>query len=524
MRTRTLPQRIARAIGAGLFFCVFASVLWALSSEPLADFFRHVGRTAAPSPKLRPYPRGRWRLASEDLGHVVLEVSQIIFRYELSEDDRLYFRTPAWDPDPKYTRTREEAIALAQRAVKFLKSEPSKFDDMARSTSDDPVTAPWGGRLGTRTAARLPPEFLDAIATMKPGDVSLPFETSFGIYVIRLDATPAEQGLAAKRIVVKYVGAAAGGVRKGHQEPRSRAEALKLATRIADEAVRSPSSFSNLVQESSESPDVDQAGDIGLWSNWSPMGRGLELEVIGGVPVGGITSPVDSPFGFEVFQRMPPEPRPSFAAAYIFFPFPGDAPDEAAQAQTRAQASNAAGILGDHPEQFDELRHRHCCIRPESWSKGRGPGASIDAALDRLKVGEIWPDPVETPFGVYLLKRLELPQPQPQAQILTTLPAPTEPDLDRVMARTTPAGIMETIQSLATVAHAELGLSARGNARLDELLRGLSTDLSHAPPESRRDVATAFWANTGEVLSPSELTHLHQLAEELATRQLMRLY
>lgn len=76
----------------------------------------------------------------------------------------------------------EKATALAAR---IGAGEP--FEDLARTNSDDTLTANQGGDLGMLTRSQLPDELGDAIFDMSEGDVAGPIRTDFGFHVVRLE-------------------------------------------------------------------------------------------------------------------------------------------------------------------------------------------------------------------------------------------------------------------------------------------------------------------------------------------------
>ena len=82
----------------------------------------------------------------------------------------------------------EKATALAAR---INAGEP--FEDLARTNSDDTLTAGQGGDLGTLTRSQLPDELGDAIFVMSEGDVEGPIRSDFGFHIVRLDRI-VEQG------------------------------------------------------------------------------------------------------------------------------------------------------------------------------------------------------------------------------------------------------------------------------------------------------------------------------------------
>lgn len=60
------------------------------------------------------------------------------------------------------------------------------FAQVARSDSDDLQSAPRGGSLGPMRADALPPEIASVVSKLKPGEVSDPVRTQFGIHIFNV--------------------------------------------------------------------------------------------------------------------------------------------------------------------------------------------------------------------------------------------------------------------------------------------------------------------------------------------------
>ena len=76
----------------------------------------------------------------------------------------------------------EKANGIAARAKA---GEP--FEDLARTNSDDTLTAGQGGDLGTLPRSQLPDGLGDAIFDMDEGAVEGPIRSDFGFHIVRLD-------------------------------------------------------------------------------------------------------------------------------------------------------------------------------------------------------------------------------------------------------------------------------------------------------------------------------------------------
>lgn len=80
-----------------------------------------------------------------------------------------------------------EAAAAAQLADyrKRIASGLASFESLAREHSQD-GSAPQGGDLGWSTPGRYVPEFEEALSALKPGEISQPVVTRFGVHLIEL--------------------------------------------------------------------------------------------------------------------------------------------------------------------------------------------------------------------------------------------------------------------------------------------------------------------------------------------------
>jgi protein-disulfide isomerase len=86
--------------------------------------------------------------------------------------------------EPKVTRSKEEARALAERLATRIVKEHADMARLARENSDCP-SAPDGGELGRFTRGDLVPEFEQALFALEPGQFSGVVETPFGFHIIQ---------------------------------------------------------------------------------------------------------------------------------------------------------------------------------------------------------------------------------------------------------------------------------------------------------------------------------------------------
>ena len=78
----------------------------------------------------------------------------------------------------------KEAKGRADEMLKQLRSG-AKFEDLAKSQSQDTLTASKGGNMGLVDPKTLPQEFQKQISSIKVGEVSAVFKTSYGYHIAK---------------------------------------------------------------------------------------------------------------------------------------------------------------------------------------------------------------------------------------------------------------------------------------------------------------------------------------------------
>jgi parvulin-like peptidyl-prolyl isomerase len=382
------------------------------------------------------YPRGRWRLVPiAELQRVQLWASHILVRHEESlAAETPFSEVPGWEAlDSPPSRTRDEALQLAQQIAVEARQSPGEFARLCEKYSEDIETRTRGGSLGGIAigswAVRWP-QAVDALAATTPGQVSSVVETEFGFHVLLRRAPPAPTQVAAQRIIIGH-GAAPflGTVSVPVKRPRG--EALELATRIAAEARGEISRFPELVDRYTEGPDKDQAGDIGVWSSREVSTLGREIEALAASSVGDVIGPFDSAFGFQVLLRTPVIPRKKYAAAIAKFPFDADAPadSEKSKAAALARARELIQATSKHTKLVGDLKEGGERVSiAEQWTAGRG-AYRLDHELEQMGIGGVTPEPVERTWFYVVAQRLD-PATQPrQPEPLFELRSPKAPDV-----------------------------------------------------------------------------------------------
>lgn len=83
---------------------------------------------------------------------------------------------PATQAEKDSARKKADAI--------YAQVTPANFAEMARKNSTEPNAAQSGGNLGVFQRNVMIPAFSDAVAALKPGEISKPVETNFGYHII----------------------------------------------------------------------------------------------------------------------------------------------------------------------------------------------------------------------------------------------------------------------------------------------------------------------------------------------------
>lgn len=161
------------------------------------------------------------------------------------------------------------------------------------ATFSDSSDATQGGDLGWRTPARLPAVFLDAIKTMKNGEVSPVVRSPGGFHVVKLNNS---RGLNAPTVVDQ--------TRVRHilvrvSEVTSEAEAKVKIDRMRDR-IESGAKFADQARVGSEDGSSVKGGELG-WV--SPGDTVPEFEqAMTKLKIGELSPPVRSPFGWHIIM------------------------------------------------------------------------------------------------------------------------------------------------------------------------------------------------------------------------------
>jgi peptidyl-prolyl cis-trans isomerase SurA len=157
-------------------------------------------------------------------------------------------------PDSVSAVSVDAAVHKADSLRELITSGQMTFEDCARRFSEDAGTADKGGLLGQTNRGELVPQYEAAAYVLKPGEISKPVLSPFGVHVIRLDERLGEKILS-HHILLKVVPT---------DSDRARTEAL--ADSIM-RAARAGADFGDLaLKHSADTKTAIKGGDLGWFT------------------------------------------------------------------------------------------------------------------------------------------------------------------------------------------------------------------------------------------------------------------
>lgn len=198
----------------------------------------------------------------------------------------------------------ETEIEAAQQKAQALLTEAkggANFEKLAKSNSQAPDAAKNGGDLGFVAPAKLPPEFVKAASTMRPGQVNPDLiRTNDGFEIVRLVDRRAGQGTSsdAPKLVQTHVRHILLRVGDGMSEPQARQKLLDIKNQIA----AAGGDFAKFAHSYSQDGSASQGGDLG----WISPGETVpEFErAMNSLQDGQISDPVRSEYGYHLIQVL----------------------------------------------------------------------------------------------------------------------------------------------------------------------------------------------------------------------------
>jgi peptidyl-prolyl cis-trans isomerase SurA len=184
-----------------------------------------------------------------------------------------------------------ELRAKAEKALAELKAG-ADFNQISAAYSDA-QNALQGGGLGWRGEAQLPSLFANALANLKPGDVSAVLKSGNGFHILKLlDKRGKNVQLVVKQTRARHILVKTNEV-VGDNDARNRLLLLK-------ERIENGADFAELAKLHSDDLSASRGGDL----NWLNPGDTVpEFErSMDALKPGEVSAPVQSPFGWHLIQ------------------------------------------------------------------------------------------------------------------------------------------------------------------------------------------------------------------------------
>jgi peptidyl-prolyl cis-trans isomerase SurA len=190
----------------------------------------------------------------------------------------------------------QQAEAKAQQLLQRARANED-FSRLARENSDAAGAASNSGVIGTRTADRLPPLFVDAVRDVQPGGLTGVLRSGAGFHIVKV-------------LEKRRLGSAGVPVTQTHARHillRPSAQLPEAAARqqLADYKRRidaGQADFAQLAREHSQDASARNGGDLG----WSTPGMFVPEfeEVLNALQPGQIAEPIVSRFGVHLIQLL----------------------------------------------------------------------------------------------------------------------------------------------------------------------------------------------------------------------------
>ena len=338
---------------------------------------------SAPAAPVSPPPRGKSATPKQPAGQMVL--AHILVCYKGCKGA------------PKTVkRSKEEARKLAERLAAELKKRPSLWSDYVRRYSDDWRSKGQEGKIGVFFWDRLPVfvrSFGPELAKLAPGEISRLVETDYGFHLFRYLKSEAYGAL---EIVITYKDSMIPVYRLSKTVTRTKAEAARLARKVAKEARKPGTDFDALAEKYSDMWDLKgYARGFTVYKNFCVLPQ--VVDALSKVPVGGIAGPVESKFGFHVFKRI----TPAIEAGWILIRFKAGSRDKDVKRtpeEAKQLAEELHRLIAGGEKTFEEIAQKYSEDK-ESASRGGYLGLKplgyfyppVERVAFSLKRGEISP-------------------------------------------------------------------------------------------------------------------------------------
>ncbi|MBX3621423.1 MAG: peptidylprolyl isomerase [Rhizobacter sp.] len=195
-------------------------------------------------------------------------------------------------PENADAKVVEERRARAETALARIRKGEA-FDAVARDMSEDTNRAK-GGEIGARPANRLPDLFVEAVHSLKPGEVAPALvRSSAGFHVLKLLSRNETGPFTVTQTRARHVL-----LRPSAQ--LSREAAIRRLQEFKQQISAGTRTFEQIARDNSEDGSAAQGGDLG-WASPGSFVPEFE-EAMNALPINGLSDPVVSRFGVHLIQ------------------------------------------------------------------------------------------------------------------------------------------------------------------------------------------------------------------------------
>jgi peptidyl-prolyl cis-trans isomerase SurA len=206
----------------------------------------------------------------------------------------IMFKLPSDAPQDQVQQVQAKADAVLKQA-----QAGDDFEKLAKNNSQD-TDASKGGDLGFRAPGTLPAGIVNAVSTLRPGQVAPQLlRTDGGFEIIKLVDRRASQGTAADapKLTQTHVRHILLRVSDGMSEQAARQRLLEIKQQVANGG-----DFANFARTYSQDGSASQGGDLG----WISPGETVpEFErAMNNLADGAVSDPVRSEYGYHLIQVL----------------------------------------------------------------------------------------------------------------------------------------------------------------------------------------------------------------------------
>lgn len=190
--------------------------------------------------------------------------------------------------------TREQREAAQEKARKLVQQvrNGADFSELAIANSDA-SNALKGGELGWRQSNELPESIAEAIANLKPGEVSQPVSSNSGFNIMYVEDREGDVQKMQKQTKVRHILITT-------NEIRDKGQAKALIEKLYSQ-IRNGASFADLARQySDDSGSGSQGGELG-WATPGEMVPAFE-KVMNETPINGLSQPFQTRYGWHILQ------------------------------------------------------------------------------------------------------------------------------------------------------------------------------------------------------------------------------